>query len=322
MRRAPTLLLGALALWGCNSNNLTPVSLVQSVRILATSADKPYALPGDTVTMQVLAFDGRASQLTPMGVWWLPQPCIDPPGDAFYACFPAFAESYAPGVDLTSQLVPGPAFSFGMPSDAIAAHSGSRGGEPYGLAVVFTIACAGHVQYLSPAPGAPPDTLPFGCFDAANNLLGPDEFVFAYSLVYAFTDRTNANPVIQSITFEGSTVDPAVGITVEHCTQSNIDKCSTTALDTIVPASSDETDPGDLDANGNPLKEEIYVEYFLTAGKVKNDSMILYDPAAGLLPNTSDDFYAPQSPGSFYLWAVVHDNRGGVAWQQVPLVAN
>jgi hypothetical protein len=291
------------------------------VRILATQADKPYAAPGDTVRMQILAFDGRTTKQAPMRISWLPQPCFDPPSDAYYACYRRFGEVYRPGIDLTPQLEAGTSFSFQMAADVITSHGGANAGDPYGMAVVFSFACAGHVQYIEPPTGAPPDALPFGCFDAAGAQLGTDAFVFAYSTVYAFTGRQNANPVLQGLVFGGPTVDPTTGISVQRCDQSDINNCPSVSLDVVVPDSSDETDPGDLDANGNPLKEEIYVDYFLNAGKVKDDTVVLLDPRAGRLTNTANSLYAPQETGSFLLWAVIHDNRGGVAWQQVPLTA-
>jgi hypothetical protein len=320
--RISRLLLMMAGAWACSPPNFAPPSLVQSVRILATAADKPYAIPGDAVSMQVLAYDGRPSKPEPMQLWWMPQPCIDPGGDNYYACYAAFAQTFRPGVDLASQLTAGTSFSFQMPGDVITSHQGGRSGLSYGMAVLFTIACAGHVEYVRPPSGAPPDTLPFGCFTATGGPVGTDGFVFAYSTVYSFTDRTNANPVIQSVTFAGATVDPMAGVSVARCTQTNIDDCPTSALAAVVPASSDEVDPGDLDANGNLLKEEIYVDYYLTAGKVRHDTIILFDPRAGQLSNTSDSFYSTQAAGDALLWAVVHDNRGGVSWAQVPVHVN
>jgi hypothetical protein len=207
-----------------------------------------------------------------------------------------------------------------MPADAITSHRLQRGGDPYGLAVAFAIACAGHVEYTPQAGGAP-DALPLGCFDDNHVQLGPDDFVFAYSLVYAFSDRTNANPVIDHLSLNGNAVDAMRGITLDHCTQPSIDDCPTSQLDTVVPATSQELDPADINANGNELREEIWVDYYLTAGKVKSDTVILFDPRLGALSNTADALSAPRSAGAYSLWAVAHDNRGGVSWLQVPFDA-
>src|SRR5205814_7920940 len=99
--RASRLLVLLVASLGCSTPNFSPSSLVDSVRILATTADKPYVAPGDTVKMQVLAFDGRPIKSEPMGIWWLPEPCFDPAGDKYYACYAAFARTYSPFTDIT-----------------------------------------------------------------------------------------------------------------------------------------------------------------------------------------------------------------------------
>src|SRR5205814_6263456 len=110
------------------------------------------------------------------------------------------------------------------------------------------------------------DTVPFGCFGASGARLGPKDFMFAYSLVYSFTDRTNTNPVPESVTFGGAAVDPSKGISLPHCSQGNINNCPAMPLDVVVPDSSADTDQANLDAGGNPLREQIYVDYYLTAG--------------------------------------------------------
>jgi hypothetical protein len=315
------LLLAAALLCGCKPPNFDPPSKIGSVRILATAADKPYAKPGDTVTMTVLAFDGRPSKPKPMGVWWLPQTCMNPAGDLYYDCYSSFGLVFHPGIDLTPQLTAATTFAFQMPLDAIASHNGQRGGDPYGLAVAFVIACAGHVEYIPPAGGAA-NALPFGCFDDNHERLGPDEFVFAYSLVYAFSDRANANPVIDHLSLDGNAVDPVIGISLDQCTRPNIDDCPTVSLDAVVPATSQELDPANIDAKGDELGEEVWIDYYLTAGKVKSDTVILFDPHLGALSKGANALTAPQAAGAYLLWVVAHDNRGGVSWIQVPFDAH
>ena len=306
--------------WGCQ-NDFNPQSLVDSVRILAARADKPYAAPGDTVNLDVLAYDGRTTQTEPMTVAWVPLPCINPPGDLYYACYPAAAQLFPEGVDLTPALHAGTQFSFQLPSDIITTHGASKTGDPYGLAVAFAVACAGHVEYVPPPPGEGPNALPFGCFDSNHNRLGADDFVFAFALVYAFADRTNTNPVIESATFAGAAIDPDAGVTLASCTQSAIGSCTIAPVDIVVPDSSQEQDPGNKDVNGNILGEEIWVDMYLTAGSIKHDATILFDPGTGRVPNTTNQYTPPQTPGEQMLWFVVRDNRGGVNWMQVPIHA-
>jgi hypothetical protein len=312
-------MVAAVATDGCGTK-FTSESLVDTVRILAVRADQPYALPGATVSMDMLAFDGRPTQPEPMVTSWLPQVCFNPQNDDYYECFSSFAKTFPVGVDLSTQLSAGASLTFQMPTDIIASHADTGGGDPYGLAVVFALACAGHVEYTPSAAAGAPDGVPFGCFDATGANLGADSFVFSYALVYSFADRTNTNPVITGLTYGGAAVDPSTGISLSHCTQSNINRCPTTPLDTVVPPSSQEPDPG-ASTNGRQVKEEIWVDYYLTAGQVKNETVILYDPVAGELSGTADDLTAPQQAGAAQLWAVVHDDRGGVDWEQVVVQA-
>src|SRR5580658_7616832 len=72
---------------GCGLGDFPAISSITSVRILASRADEPYAKPGDTVHVDVLAVDGRAVKTTPMHVYWLPFACENPPEDLYYLCF-------------------------------------------------------------------------------------------------------------------------------------------------------------------------------------------------------------------------------------------
>lgn len=86
----------ALGAWTCSScapSGFTDATVINSVRILASSAEPPYVAPGNPATVRVLAFDGRptSQQAEPMRFTWLPLVCVNPPNDAYYACFPQFA---------------------------------------------------------------------------------------------------------------------------------------------------------------------------------------------------------------------------------------
>lgn len=303
--------------------DLPSASLVDGVRILATQADLPYAKPGERVSLQALAVDGRADRPQPMRVFWLPAPCMNPSGDDYFACYPAFAKTYPPGVDLSGALTPGDGFSFTMPADAIATAQSHPGApDPYGIAFVFLVACAGTVEYVPIDPDAQgPTTTPFGCFDASHTALGASDFVFAFTRVYAYADRRNANPVIDAVTYGGTTVDPAQGISVAHCTASSESSCPSTDVDTVVPDSSWELDPGSLNASGGEVREAIWVDYYAAAGSFANDSVLLFDANSGRVASTADGYAAPTSPGAQTMWVVVHDTRGGASWVTLPVGA-
>ena len=324
--------LGAWASSSCAPTGFQNATIISSVRILASSADQPYAQPGSTVTVQVLAHDGRSSQPEPMTIYWIPIPCINPANDAYYACFAQFAAAAAgagadggappSGLDLTS-LPTGASFAFKMPVNAITSRPQMPGlPAPYGLAILFNIACAGHLELVPPDPGNV-QSPPVGCFDAQHKQLGPNDYVFGFTRVYAYDllknpQLENGNPVIQSI---DSTVpvDPATGgITVPRCGAT----CKTVHIGPVVPPSSQELDPAQHDLQGNVLHEQIWAEFFSTFGSFADDVHLLYDPVTGSVggpSETDDEFTPPGEAGDGLLWIVVHDNRGGATWATVPV---
>ena len=337
--------LGAWASSSCAPGGFQSSTLVNSVRVLASSADQPYAKPGATVNVQVLAVDGRAEKTTPMTLYWLPFVCFDPPDDAYYNCFSQFAEAVrggavdggaeagagpvdggapaapdgslpmvgtpGPGVELMG-LPSGPSFSFTMPANVIAAHMTQPPVTPYGLAIVFNVACAGRLELLPPNPGNV-QAAPVGCFDAQGNLLGPNDYVFGFSRVYAYDELENANPVIDHVDVNGQAVDLQLGFQVRHCAPND---CANVHIGPVVPPSSQEPDPLDND------KEEIWAEFFSTVGSFTDEARLLYNTTTGSVgdPSATDDqFHPPNDPGDGTIWIVVHDSRGGASWATVPV---
>ena len=134
----------------CGGAGFDPKSKVDSVRLFAARADKPYAKPGDTVSLEVLAFDGRPSPARPMRHYFLPFVCLNPPADQYFGCFlPGVLASPDGGVpsrdagagaggqgasgglladvpdgtDLTPVLVQGTRYSYKVPDSAVIARS-------------------------------------------------------------------------------------------------------------------------------------------------------------------------------------------------------
>ena len=134
---------GAWLSSSCAPSGFAAESLVQTVRILAsasidlttlnpmTNPSPSYTQPGDTVGLQVLAYDGRTTQPEPMTIYWLPFVCEDPEDDAYYACFQQIGAgedggapdggdagvsasggigALRPGIDLTPFLPSGPSY--------------------------------------------------------------------------------------------------------------------------------------------------------------------------------------------------------------------
>jgi hypothetical protein len=353
---AAGLVLAASALWlaSCGPAGFQDEALVNGVRILATRADLPYAKPGDTVTLSVLAADGRASKPEPMVVYWFPikftaptsasRPnadfvCEDPANDAYFACFASLVDGGAPadggagGAKLP--ITPG-VLSVPISSDIITNHAPTTGTEPYGIAIVFNMACAGHPELLPPnSSNLSFNQLPVGCFDKNENPVDSDSYVVGYATIYAYEKLTNQNPVISQMVYQGKDMDGGfvgdssvadvgsfgdAGIVVPTCTATK--GCPTYSFDLVVPPSSSEVDPQDLSSTGKSLHEQIWVDYYWTAGSFSDDSRLVYDPTLdptlGPVGGTAVSLTAPATPTAATFWAVVHDNRGGVAWDIVP----
>jgi hypothetical protein len=345
------LALGAWTWGSCAPSGFRDETLVQEVRILASSANPPYATPGAGVDVSVLAYDGRATQPEPMNVYWLPFVCEDPPNDAYYACFQqlegtggAGADAGAdmdagagalgkigPGVDLTPFLPSGPTFHFQMPPDAVTAHNTVSGSDPYGLAILFNVACAGHLELVPVDPSnVNPQTVPIGCFDQNHNQLGPDDWVFGFTRVYAYpadSGVTNTNPVIGGVDVEGQPLGIAPGLgqgylaetlTSSRCTANSQSDCPHVHIGPVVPSSSQES----YTLNGNATREEIWADFYATFGKLDDAARLLYDVGKGSEgdPSVTDNQWSPPSDaGDGTIWIIVRDNRGGASWVTVPV---
>jgi hypothetical protein len=217
-----------------------PANQVTGIRILATSADKPFAKPGESVTLSVLAVDGRATRTAPMRTFYLPTLCVNPLRDEVEKCFTNIAAQYPARTNLNAQLTEGASATFTLPDSVIAAHTPARGGLPYGIAFGFVIACAGHVERLETTngfAGAPP----LGCFNDQGQLLGKDDYVFAHARMLAYAELRNANPVLDAVTVDGKVLDEK-GFTLARCTESDERNCTKVKLDARVPEAAQEPD--------------------------------------------------------------------------------
>ncbi|HSO35371.1 MAG TPA: hypothetical protein VLT33_22735 [Labilithrix sp.] len=338
------------ALVACGGGGFDPASKVDSVRLFVVKADKPYAKPGETVTLEALLTDARRDKPVAAKLYWIPILCLNPQDDLYYLCFanPGDASNQAggtrliplgpladagaadagaagpggnpfasipTGVDLAPFLPQGPTFSFRMPDDAVKERAGS---DPYGLAVVFNVLCAGRIEFLPRDPAGGPQQVPVVCSDENGVKLPPSDYVIGISRVYSFTERVNTNPVLEKVTFEGNDVDLAKGITFEKCTAEKEKDCKENKIDVRVSDSSWESNPADVTRDGE-LREQIWVDYYSDIGKFDDEARLLFDTRVGRVSDSDVKFRAPKDVTDGTLWAVVHDNRGGAAWVVVPL---
>jgi hypothetical protein len=344
---APVLGMAPLA---CGLDDFDPINKLDSVRILASRADKPYARPGETVSLELLAVDARKNKTRPMEIYWIPFVCANPLNDAYFACFvqaiprdggadgaiardaglgrdgglglPLPIGQIGAGTDITNFLPRGPKYSVTLPADIIATHPPVQGATaPYGLAIVFNMACAGRVQITQIDPARGPQQIPLVCVDEDGVPVGPEDFVLGYTRVYAYESRTNQNPAVAGLVYEGQPVDPAAGITVETCKAKKRADCPKTKLTTVVDDAQQELDPEDRDPDGTLRKEQIWVSYYTTSGQFTDSARLLFDPKRGKIDKNETELQAANVPEVGKVFAVVRDNRGGASWLEVPLRA-
>jgi hypothetical protein len=343
-------ILGLLAVSGlvalaCGGAGFESQTKVNTVRMFGVQADKPYALPGETVTLTALTTDGRRDKPRPMKLFWIPLVCANPREDLYYACFiprsdggtsfaPPFADAggAAPpaggaidagsgnildriprDVDLGGFLPQGDSFSFQMPEGIIQERVGS---VPYGLAIIFNIACAGQVRYVGRA-GDAPQQVPIQCTDEDGKPLGPDDYVLGINRVYSYADRTNTNPVIDGLTLDGTPVDLDAGLVLDHCVGKRRADCKEWKIDVKVPESSWEANPDP----GGPAnqREQIWVAYYSNVGDLRDSARLLYDSTKGKSPDSETKYRAPYNAIDGTMWFVVHDSRAGAAFVTVPV---
>ncbi|HEU4536418.1 MAG TPA: TonB-dependent receptor plug domain-containing protein, partial [Polyangiaceae bacterium] len=120
--------LAPLALAGC-SDDLEPGSSLTGVRVLAVKVSEPYAAPGETLRLEMLAVDRAPGR--PLEIVWF-DGCVNPPGAVFYGCYPQLAASLAEAfggapapLDGSAPLPPfitrGAARDLRVPADALSA---------------------------------------------------------------------------------------------------------------------------------------------------------------------------------------------------------
>jgi len=329
---------------GCGPD-FDPPSELHSLRVLAVQKDVPYAQPGDTVNLQMLWQDGSplAGPERQIAVAWS-LPCFDPPGDLYYACFSqpdAFGGMPKQDKDNPERS------SFEVPLDIISRRPPPADGSKnpaYGISYVFFTLCAGELTFLK---NQVDNALPIGCQDKSGKLLGADDFVAGYTSVYSFEGFSNNNPVIEGFEFRGNSLPaclsedclplagsaPAVDFDCDDPEQSA--RCVPTCAEDGDPASCtgyafrptiDKDDPRNQDQDdvsvqllGHEVGEQMWIDYYTDAGGFKSPVRLLNDATAGWNGDYGTEFYAPKQPGLSRIWAVAHDNRGGMAWSGITL---
>ena len=101
---------------------------------------------------------------------------------------------------------------------------------------------------------------------------------------------------------------------VNSCPGDGDETCPGTAIQPIVSESSAEVDQISLDTRGRDYREQMWINYYVDRGSVKSEARLFSDAVEGPITDYGTLFRAPKKPGIVNIFAVVHDNRGGVEW--------
>jgi hypothetical protein len=88
---------------------------------------------------------------------------------------------------------------------------------------------------------------------------------------------------------------------------------------TLIEALNQDQDDVSVMQLGHPVGEQMWIDYYTDGGGFKSPVRLLNDATSGWNPDYGTDFYAPKEAKISRVWALVHDNRGGVAWAGITL---
>lgn len=325
---------------GCASS-FESIDRVTGLRVIGVTVDKPYAAPGEAVTLTMTHADGlpkapdageRALQILWIGG------CFDPPGDEYYGCFAQIGQLFAslgnlkpgelPPPEVLQYLALGDTYTLKLPADIISRRPKPSIGPHYGIAYVFFAACAGTIKPIPPESTGKAGSFPFGCFDAGGNRLGADSFVPGYTQVYSFEDgRPNNNPVVNALTLDDKPIEEGKPdpVKIERCKVNDDERdlppsctrpepysvCTSYKLGVDVPKDVAELDPESKSDTGNTLHEVVWVDYFTDRGSFDNGVALVSSAEEGVAEDRTTRWLPSTEPGPANLWAVVRDARGG-----------
>jgi hypothetical protein len=306
---------------GCQPDFGVRASSVESLRLLAVSADPPEAAPGAQVSYAALVVDG-AGQRDDAPVDWAyckKQKALAQLDDVDPLCFVFTADYLVPlgtGTTATGKL-PSDACSLFGP-DVPPAMPGMPPGRP-----VDPDATGGFYQPLrlilpDPSDAMFPDVLGLGESRVVCGLSGATaEVVKEFSATY----RLNERPTLASLSAVGAATTvlapddgTGAGLSVKAGSKTTL-RAAWSACAADAACGGAETYARYDPATGTLQhpREVLTVSWFATAGTFAFDST----SAANAGDVSVDDAWtAPSAAGAVKLWAVLRDDRGGVSWER------
>jgi hypothetical protein len=264
------------------SDDFDPGSLVAKLRLLAVSADKPFALPGDSVHLEALAYDPQARAIS-----WGWGTCE---ADESTSAVDCLRNASTASLRIGAQTE----FDLQLPQTA-ASYVG-----------VVVVACPGSIV------DGVTETIPIACVDAQGNHLALDEFELGMKRIFLRDSNLNHNPQIQAVQWNDADWS---GQAIDECAKTENGACSKYA-EHEVRLRVDGANEDSVNAQGTPIREQSVVQFYATGGEFEDDVKLVSDPVTKWHAKRED------AGKAITFWFVVRDDRGGVSWvertMQVP----
>lgn len=352
-KRKPWTLLGAViaavVLSGCGPE-FEPPSLLHSLRVLAVQKDRPYAAPGDEVKLKMLWADASLDAGRPIETGFFTG-CFNPPGDLYAGCFQKRESlEFRPGDEVSFTIDPEiissrppptdprqPAYGLSyvffaacagtlteeLPPRCLDANGNDLGSDDFvaGYSAIYV-----YDEFRNQNPiirGLSLDGKPLfgGCIDPGSIAVSESDELGA---VLGRAAQGAGTPSAAEPPVECEPSFPLDGADVPDCSQPDA-PCLPPMPDGMfvrpsleirpeIYRSSIEDDEIAKVAYGSDYEEQMWINYYSTRGSLLSDVRLLNDATTGLNEDFETLFFPPAEPGPVTLWAVVHDNRGGVSW--------
>jgi hypothetical protein len=274
--------------------------------------------------------------------------CWNPPGDSYAGCFAQFAAGGLEGVALergnrvTVRTKPAPIQPRPAPN------------PDYDLGYVFFAVCAGAITLdTSGAEGLPLRCRDSSKRDlGAKDFVVGYSSIYVFADGRNGTSYGNQNPEVTGFLLQGEPLAEGASCVGDACladcsnpmgcVQTDVveaENCGEQGMPPCLPRLPrckedgdpiecpgydirpfyDVSKPAELDQVSNDTygrsnTEQMWINYYTTRGAVKSSARLLNDATKQYNVEFGTEFYAPSTPGPVRVWAVVHDNRGGMSW--------
>jgi hypothetical protein len=345
--RAMLVIGGACVLAGCTAVPSDSDRIVTSLRVLGVRSEPASVPAGGSSELSLLCADGSPGNpdrpACNVQVAWF-SGCHNPEGARPLSCldrYAAIAKSLGEPVSATFQdpsLADG--FGFGNrfvfhapPSILTQEADLGRMRLRFGISFVFFAVCAGTLHRVLGTQGR----LPVECRnDATGTVLGQDRFVVGHTTVYSYDWLENDNPVITSRWFDGKAmadewcgVDSDCGAAsickdgtcaprVSACGRGAGSDCREHTFEIRISPDSFAVRPT-VAAPADLLSKRVWVDYYATGGSV-GDGRVPLDAGDGGTSSPMRWVPPAASDAEARIWAVVRDERGGLAWVEQRII--